>query len=190
MTFRVQSAAVVRYALRHVIYLFRFSLWLLSELEAHLSEPGDPLILRKAYLRSNGIKPPVKLWIGRNFILHKGYGTVQINEQCALGDNVTIACHSSITIGKGFIGASGLHIDSGSHDPTTLRPFNKPILIGDNVWCGIQTTILAGSQIGDHCIIAAGGVVKSIIPDYTIAAGVPAIPKKKLVRVSENLWAW
>lgn len=180
----------MRWLYRHLIFLLRYAFWLLSELEAHLSEPGDPILLRKVFLWCNGIKPPSKLWIGRGFILHKGYGPIYLNENCALGDNVVIASHSSITIGIGFIGASGLHIDSGSHDPETLLPLNKPVFIGDYVWCGVQSTILSGAKIDDHCVIAAGSVVASHMRSFTLAAGVPARPKRTLTRDARNLWTW
>ena len=114
-----------------------------------------------------------------------------LGENCAFGDNVIISNHSRILIDEGFIGASGLHIDSGGHDPESLKPVCSPIKIGKNVWCGIQTTILSGSIIGDDCVIAAGSVVRSDIKSLSIAAGVPAIVKKSLVdRQNLPLWTW
>lgn len=46
--------------------------------------------------------------------------------------------------------------------------------IGDNVWIGARATILAGVRIGDGAIVGAGAVVDTDVPDYAIAAGVPA----------------
>lgn len=171
--------------------LVRGIFWILSEAEAHLSEPGDPLLLRKMFLMTYGITPPRTLWIGRNFMLFNNNKGIQLGDNCALGDNVTIANHTRITIGQGFIGASGLHIDSGSHDPETLQPVYNTISIGDNVWCGIQTTILTGSKIGAGCVIAAGSVIRSSIKANTIAAGMPAVEKRILNRGSmHSLWTW
>ena len=184
-------AAIAKTIYRHSIYILRMIIWVVSELESHISEPGDPLLFRKILLISYGIKPPKRLWIGRNFLLFNYNKEIQIGDKCALGDNVTIVNHSQIQIGSGFIGASGLHIDSGGHDPETLQPLNKPIIIGNDVWCGIQTTILAGSIVEDKCVIAAGSVVKSHIKELTVAAGVPAVPKKKISRDNRiKTWTW
>ena len=39
----------------------------------------------------------------------------------------------------------------------------SPVVIGKNVWIGANTTILAGTHIGDNCVIAAGSVIKGDI---------------------------
>lgn len=46
--------------------------------------------------------------------------------------------------------------------------------IGDDVWIGDRVTVLPGVHIGNGCIIAAGAVVTKDVPEYTVAAGVPA----------------
>lgn len=50
----------------------------------------------------------------------------------------------------------------------------KPISIGNNVYIGINCTILPGVTIGDNVIIGAGSVVTKDIPSNSVAAGVPA----------------
>ncbi len=49
-----------------------------------------------------------------------------------------------------------------------------PVVIGNDVWIGYRTTILAGVTIGDGAIIGAGALVNKSIPPYAIAVGVPA----------------
>lgn len=48
--------------------------------------------------------------------------------------------------------------------------------VGDNVLIGSNSTVLAGSEIGSHCIIAAGSVVPEgmRVPERSFVAGVPA----------------
>ena len=46
--------------------------------------------------------------------------------------------------------------------------------IGDNVWIAARATILTGVSIGEGAIIGAGAVVDADVPEYAIAAGVPA----------------
>lgn len=77
--------------------------------------------------------------------------------------------------------------------------FGKPIVIGENVTIGhianvhgatigdyaligMGATVLNGAVIGEGAIVAAGALVKenAVVEPYTLVAGVPAVPKKKL----------
>ena len=46
--------------------------------------------------------------------------------------------------------------------------------IGNNVFVGVNATILMGSKIGDNVIIGAGSVVSGVIPSDVVVAGNPA----------------
>ncbi|HOI41343.1 MAG TPA: CatB-related O-acetyltransferase [Elusimicrobiales bacterium] len=46
--------------------------------------------------------------------------------------------------------------------------------VGHDVWIGQNALIMDGVNIGTGAIIAAGAVVTSDVPDYAIAAGIPA----------------
>lgn len=46
--------------------------------------------------------------------------------------------------------------------------------IGDNVFVGMKSIILMGSQIGNNVIIGAGSVVSGNIPSNVVVAGNPA----------------
>jgi acetyltransferase-like isoleucine patch superfamily enzyme len=48
------------------------------------------------------------------------------------------------------------------------------IVIGDDAWLGVAVVVLDGCRIGEGAVIGAGAVVKSDIPNFAIAAGVPA----------------
>ena len=50
---------------------------------------------------------------------------------------------------------------------------SKPITIGNNVWIGAGSVILAGVTIGDNSVIGAGSVVNKDIPSNVVAVGVP-----------------
>ena len=59
-----------------------------------------------------------------------------------------------------------------------------------DVWIVEKAMVVAGSNIGNHCVVAAGSVVNNIIPPYSVCAGVPAkvikqydFDKKEWVRV-------
>ena len=48
------------------------------------------------------------------------------------------------------------------------------IVIGDDVWIGYGVIVLDNVTIGNGAVVAAGAVVRSNIPPFAIAAGVPA----------------
>jgi acetyltransferase-like isoleucine patch superfamily enzyme len=50
----------------------------------------------------------------------------------------------------------------------------KPVVIGYGADIGVNAAILPGVRVGAHAIIGAGAVVTQDVPDYAIAAGVPA----------------
>ena len=51
---------------------------------------------------------------------------------------------------------------------------SNPVEIGDGCWLGINVVILPGVRIGRQCVIGANAVVADDIPDFSVAAGVPA----------------
>ena len=50
----------------------------------------------------------------------------------------------------------------------------KRIKIGNDVWIGMNCSILDGVVIGDGAVIAAGAVVTKDVPPYAVVGGVPA----------------
>lgn len=48
------------------------------------------------------------------------------------------------------------------------------IRIGTGSWLGQNVVIMPGVTIGKHCVIGANSVVRSSIPDYSMAVGAPA----------------
>ena len=51
---------------------------------------------------------------------------------------------------------------------------SKQTIIGNDVFIGVNVTVLDGVKIGDGAVIGAGAVVVDDIPSYAIAVGVPA----------------
>lgn len=56
----------------------------------------------------------------------------------------------------------------------------KPIRIGNNVWIGGNSTLVAGVTIGDNSVIGAGSVVVKDIPANVVAVGNPCRVIKQL----------
>ena len=124
------------------------------------------------------------------------YGTPHVLFQGDAGRKFTVG--NFVSIGpdvKIFCGRQGSHpLDllstfpmgmlypawAGGNADKVSRVFTKnlDVTIGNDVWIAANSVILAGVTIGHGAVIAAGGVVSTSIPPYTIAGGVPARPIK------------
>jgi acetyltransferase-like isoleucine patch superfamily enzyme len=61
----------------------------------------------------------------------------------------------------------------------------KSVTIEDDVWIAAKAIILPGVKVGHNAVIAAGAVVARDVEPYTVVAGIPAKPVRRLMPVSE-----
>ena len=102
-----------------------------------------------------------RIGILKNATLTLGNGYINFDSK--------IYCYNNIKIGnKVFISEGVTIIDSDVHNINNRDNVSAPIVIGDNVWIGINATILKGVSIGDGAIIAAGSVVTKDVPPRTL----------------------
>jgi acetyltransferase-like isoleucine patch superfamily enzyme len=93
-----------------------------------------------------------------------------------------------ITVGEHAFAGHNVSIITGTHDYNLLlqeRMRNIPregrdIDIGSGVWIGSNAVILGPCRIGEHAVIAAGAVVTGDVAPYTIVAGIPARPLRRI----------
>jgi len=105
-------------------------------------------------------------------ILAIGNGTringasIHATNKIIIGENCLIAANVTIMDSDGH----GVNLDErDKHNTKTL-----PIIIGNNVWIGINSVILKGISIGNNSVIAAGSVVTKTVPPNTLVGGNPA----------------
>ncbi|MCS0654754.1 CatB-related O-acetyltransferase [Cytobacillus firmus] len=75
---------------------------------------------------------------------------------------------------KKFIDKNKDQIEKTNNIRSNVTRNNSKIIIGNDVWIGLNVTILRGVKIGDGAIIASGAVVSKDVPPYAIVGGVPA----------------
>ena len=90
-----------------------------------------------------------------------------IRMDVTIEDDVLIASHVSIINGCHQHGTERLDIPLREQ-----RGRFERVTIGRDSWIGERATVAA--NVGRHCIIGAGSLVLSPVPDYGIAVGVPA----------------
>jgi maltose O-acetyltransferase len=104
-------------------------------------------------------------WIGPRCRFYANPGTVR-----EVGANCDVAPEVAFVTGTHELGTSERRAGSG---------VTKSIKIGDGCWLGARVTVLGGVTIGSGTLIGACSLVLSDLPADCLAAGVPAVVKKK-----------
>jgi acetyltransferase-like isoleucine patch superfamily enzyme len=92
--------------------------------------------------------------------------SIQVGARATIGGNVRIYDHD-------FHSLNPQDRQDPVLDKQNIR--SKPVLIGDDVFIGVNATILKGTRIGDRSIIGAGAIVAGLdIPPDSVVAGNPA----------------
>jgi acetyltransferase-like isoleucine patch superfamily enzyme len=112
------------------------------------------------------------------------FGTIFSQAGARIEANVYVGprCHLGLVhLERDVLLAAAVHVPSGgeTHGIADLeRPIREQpgarrlVRIGEGTWVGSAAVVLA--DVGRHCVIGAGAVVTQPLPDYVIAAGVPA----------------
>ena len=125
------------------------------------------------------------LQIGREFSIGEGYHvaldrytSITIGDDCMFSNDILLRCGDGHSI---FDVVSGENINS-----TDEISKNRNIEIGSHVWVGMRAAVLYYTKIGDGSIVGAMSLVKGILPNNCIAAGVPAKVMRKDVSWSRE----
>jgi acetyltransferase-like isoleucine patch superfamily enzyme len=112
------------------------------------------------------------VFIRKNASIRIDYnGVLTIGNNVFINDNCNINCVNRITIGKNTKIAPNVSINDHDHNyqkNTTDHLVRGEVTIGENVWIGSNVVILRNTHIGDNVVVAAGSVVKGIIPPDTL----------------------
>lgn len=92
------------------------------------------------------------------------FNLIEIGDRVVISESVILLTHDySITTA----------LISINEEPSTDISINRRILIGNNVFIGIGSILLPGTNIGNNVIIGAGTVVRGMIPENSVVIGNP-----------------
>ena len=103
------------------------------------------------------IEIPLDIKIGAGLYIGHPY-CITLNKSAVIGNNVNI--HKGVTIGQENRG----------------KRKGAPI-VGNNVWIGINSTLVGSITIGDDVLIAPNSYVNCDIPSHSVVFGNPCIIK-------------
>jgi len=121
-------------------------------------------------------------------------GHIEIGSNCFVGPNTRLWSQSSIKVGNHVLISHTVDIhDTNSHPldsverrkdaegilitdkyllPTQTQ--SAPIVIEDDAWICMKSSIMKGVTVGKGAVVAANSVVTKNVDPYTIVAGTPA----------------
>lgn len=105
-----------------------------------------------------------------------------LDDYVEIGRNSTISARNKVEIKKHVITGPNVFISDSDHKYENIDlPISQQggeskgeVFIDEGSWIGTNCVIIGNVHIGKHCIIGANTVVTKDIPDYCVAAGVPA----------------
>jgi acetyltransferase-like isoleucine patch superfamily enzyme len=108
-----------------------------------------------------------------------------IGPGCGLSGTV-IASAKQIILGRNVrCGANTLITDTDWHTDDHRTGPDAPVIIEDNVWLGVNVTVLKGVTIGEGTMVGANSVVTRSLPANVVAAGQPAEVIRQLLGALE-----
>lgn len=122
------------------------------------------------------------VYVGHQAIL-KGYykNTLVIEDDCWIGQQCFlhsaggIQIHRGVGIGPGVKILTSWHEDPGLEAPLMAGAIQfAPVVIGEGCDIGVGAILLPGVTLGRGVQVGAGAVVRHDLPDFAVAAGVPA----------------
>ncbi|MCG8919518.1 acyltransferase [Actinokineospora sp. PR83] len=108
-------------------------------------------------------------------------GSLRIGDKAVFGRQNVVNCYLDVEIGAATLVADWVyicdfdHVTADVHQPIKDQGLVKsPVRIGPDTWICTKVTVTKGTRIGRGCVLGAHAVVRGDIPDFAVAAGIPA----------------
>lgn len=123
---------------------------------------------------------PLKVFYKALFVLYRNKNLCELSDNLEIGPGLYLGHPFGITINPGTVIGMNVNIHKG----VTLGRENRGIrkgapTLGDNVWIGVNSTIVGKVHIGNDVLIAPNSFVNFDVPDHSIVFGNPATIKQR-----------
>lgn len=133
-----------------------------AELRRATVHPTANISPTASFANGQNLEIGARTTIGAGCHLWAGPGSARI----IVGDDTIFGPDAMVTA-AGYRYADGAPIARQAMDEASVE-------IGDDCWIGRGVTILAGTSLGEGCIVGANALVRGHFPPCSIVAGVPA----------------
>jgi acetyltransferase-like isoleucine patch superfamily enzyme len=96
---------------------------------------------------------------------------VRIGKFCSIADGVRFVFGEHRTDSVSTFPLHAICFDGAPHADALSK---GDIIVGHDVWIGVNALILSGVKIGNGAIVAAGAVVTKDVEPYAVVGGIPA----------------
>lgn len=148
------------------------------------SRLGLGAMLESAHLVSVGDEVEIgrHAWLNASDDRGDGELTLRIGNGTYIGRFVHINAWREVVIGDNVLIADRVFISDCSHDfSSRALPIKQqkdifvgPVILREGCWIGVGAVIMPGVTIGRNAVVGANAVVTHDVPDFAVAAGVPA----------------
>ena len=126
---------------------------------------GNNLRLEAVVRYGGGVFSPL-LVFGNNVVINQNF-------HCTCASEIKIGEGTSITANCGVFDIIHPYEDIALN-PRLAPIQTKPVIIGRDCIIGMNSVILPGTQLGNHCVVGANSTVSGIFPDNCVIVGSPA----------------
>lgn len=142
---------------------------------------GGVPYFQKLYRKAQNARIPlVKKWYKLLFKLAKDRRHIELTVETSIGPGLYFGHAYCITINPAAVLGKNINLHKG----VTIGQENRGVregvpVIGDNVWIGINATIVGAITVGNDVLIAPNCYVNCDIPDHSVVFGNPCIIKHR-----------
>ena len=127
----------------------------------------------RKYQKTQSVIARVELyWLSRKYGL-------EISPRAQIGKELYLGHPYNITVGEGVVLGNNVNLHKGC----TIGRVNRGNIgsphIGDNVYIGINATVVGNIHIGSDVLIAPNSYVNFDVPDHSVVIGNPAVVHHK-----------
>jgi acetyltransferase-like isoleucine patch superfamily enzyme len=153
------------------------------QVRAFMHGPAAPLIRRV-----------LKTILLEYYVVYGDESRLRLQPSTQVNNALFNTVSGNIDVGEHVFFGFNVCVLTGTHDYRRLDPSRmdavldpvNDISIGEGAWIATNATILGPCRIGEWSVVAAGSLVRSDVPPYAIAAGVPAKVVARLERGHES----